>query len=207
MVLPIETDRTFLSVSDLFDRSIRLGKAYAGRVRDAIDDKLTDAERSVSKDELDRDPGDGADSFSRGNAYDNDPDALMRRAEERINAARRAADANLELAQAQQNARQTVPKPDVMPASKAAAPVAVTLPEDPNAADYKVLGLAPGSDYPAVQAAYEKLAARCDPRRFPDDSAEQKQAQTILNRVNDAYENLRKRLSPTESRFGKLELE
>ena len=187
------------------NRSLRLGKAYVGRVRDAIDDKLTDAERSVSKDELDRDPGDESDSSSRGNAYDNDPDALMRRAEERINAARRAADANLELARTQAEAARSEAKPDSLPVSK--SPVSATITEDPNAADYKILGLTPESDYPAVQAAYEKLAARCDPRRFPDGSGEQKQAQTILDRVNGAYENLRKRLSPTESRFGKLELE
>ncbi|MBC8141878.1 MAG: hypothetical protein H7Y38_10610 [Armatimonadetes bacterium] len=196
-------------MSDLFNRSLRLGKAYVGRVRDAIDDKLTDAERSVSKDELDADADGVADSVSRIDAYDNDPDALMRRAEERINAARRTADANLELARAQQ----AEIKPDVMPAAKpmgankfAPAPVAI-MPEDPNAADYKVLGLTPESDYPSVQAAYEKLVARCDPRRFADGSGEQAQAQVILDRVNGAYENLRKRLSPTESRFGKLELE
>lgn len=189
-------------MSDLLNRSFRLGKAYVGRVRDAIDDKLTDAERGVAKDELDRDPGDAPDSVSRGSAYDNDPDALMRRAEERINAARRAADANLELAYAERRAQA-----DVMPGSQAAKQPTATVPEDPNAVDYKVLGLTPDADYPQVQAAYEKLAARCDPRRFGDGSAEQKQAQVILDRVNGAYENLKKRLSPTESRFGKLELE
>ncbi len=194
-------------VSDIFNRSLRLGKAYVGRVRDAIDDKLTDAERSVSKDELDRDPGDGDDSFSRGNAYDNDPDALMRRAEERINAARRTADANLELARAQADTTNAETKPDVTLATRAAAPKIAVIPDDPNATDYKVLGLTAGSDYPSVQAAYEKLVARCDPRRFADGSGEQAQAQVILDRVNGAYENLRKQLSPTESRFGKLELE
>ena len=194
-------------MSDIFNRSFRLGKAYVDRVRDAIDDKLTDAEKGLAKDELDSDPGEGPSSFSRGNAYDNDPDALMRRAEERIAAVRRAADANLELAQAQAQARaNNTPKTESVPASKPATPT-VAVPEDPNAADYKILGLAPGSDFVAVQAAYEKLAARCDPRRFPTDSPEQNQAQSILDRVNTAYDNLRKRLSPTESRFGKLELE
>ena len=172
------------------------------RVRDAIDDKLTDAEKGVAKDELDRDPGDAPDSFSRGNAYDNDPDALMRRAEERIAAARRSADASLELARSRSEAANPARPTDVMPNTQAKQ----ILPEDPDAADFKVLGLEAGSDYPSVQAAYEKLAARCDPRRFPDGSGEQKQAELILARVNTAYENLRKRLSPTESRFAKLEL-
>jgi hypothetical protein len=191
-----------LTVSDIFNRSFRLGKAYIDRVRDAIDDKLTDAENNLAKDELDRSPGDP----DRDDVYDSSPDALMRRAEARIAAARRAADANLESARAQQSqsataipAMSTNGKTDVMPVTPPA--------EDPNAADYRVLALEPGSDFAAVQAAYEKLAARCDTRRFPDGSAEQKQAGAILERVNAAYENLRKVLSPTESRFGKLELE
>ncbi|MBC8136983.1 MAG: J domain-containing protein [Fibrella sp.] len=191
-------------MSDILNRSFRLGKAYVDRVRDAIDDKLTDAEKGVAKDELDRDPGDAPDSYSRGNAYDNDPDALMRRAEERIAAARRSADANLELARSRSEAANTtIRQPETTQGTR---PKQQVLPEDPDATDYKVLGLEAGSDYPSVQAAYEKLAARCDPRRFPDGSAEQKQAEVILARVNTAYENLRKRLSPTESRFAKLEL-
>lgn len=191
-------------VSDILNRSFRLGKAYVDKVRDAIDDKLTDAEKSVAKDELDRDPGDGPDSISRGNAYDNDPDALMRRAEERIAAARRSADASLELARSRSEAANAPARPsETTPTAQKPQTVA----EDPNASDYKILGLDAGSDYPSVQAAYEKLAARCDPRRFPDGSAEQKQAEVILARVNTAYENLSKRLSPTKSRFDKLELE
>jgi curved DNA-binding protein CbpA len=69
------------------------------------------------------------------------------------------------------------------------------------------MGVPVGSDLVTVQAAYEKLARRCDPRRFPDGSTEQKEAELILKRVNAAYEVLKKRLDPTESRFGKLELE
>ncbi len=185
-------------MSDILNRSFRLGKAYVDRVRDAIDDKLTDAEHGLAKDELDGDPGDAPGAT----AYGTDPDALMRRAEERIAAVRRTADSNLELARANSEAANTHPT-NVMPTAR---PVPV-VPEDPNMQDYKVLGLEAGSDYSTVQAAYEKLAARCDPRRFPVDSAEQKQAQAILDRVNIAYDNLRKNLSPTESRFGKLELE
>jgi hypothetical protein len=58
-----------------------------------------------------------------------------------------------------------------------------------------------------VQSEYEKLSRRCDPRRFPEGSDEQKQADLILGRVNASYEALRRRLDPTENRFGKLELE
>ncbi len=192
-------------MSDFIDRSLRLGKAYVNRVRDSIEDRLADAERNLAQDELDRSPGDDPASVSRGNAYDNDPDALMRRAEERIAAARRAAESNLELAQA--SAAGATPKTDVMP-NKTASPVSGTnTMEDANTADYRVLGVPVGSDFVTVQAAYEKLALRCDPRRFPDGSIEQKQAEVILARVNGAYESLRKRLDPTESRFGRLELE
>jgi hypothetical protein len=64
-----------------------------------------------------------------------------------------------------------------------------------------------GSDHGKVQSAFVKLARRCEPRRFPENSREQNDAQRILERVNVAFEALRKRLDPTENRFGKLELE
>jgi len=193
-------------VSDFLDRSLRLGKAYVNRVRDSIEDRLADAERNLAKDELDRSPSDEMASGGGGAAYSNDPDALMRRAEERIAAARRAAESNLELARA--NANGTTAPSYVKPTTATTKPTTTTTAtEDPNTADYRVLGIAVGSDFVAVQAAYEKLALRCDPRRFPDNSPEQKQAEVILARVNNAYENLRKVLDPTESRFGRLELE
>jgi len=44
------------------------------------------------------------------------------------------------------------------------------------------------------------------PKRFPEGSAEQAQARKILERVNQAYENIRKENNPTEDRFAKLEL-
>ncbi|RYE59960.1 MAG: hypothetical protein EOO82_03815, partial [Oxalobacteraceae bacterium] len=127
-------------MSDIFNRSFRLGKAYVDRVRDAIDDKLTDAENNLAKNELDSDPGDAP----RDDVYDSSPDALMRRAEARIAAARRAADINLENARAQ-NQTSARPQPastsaDVMPTTPQVKP------EDPSAADYRVLALEPGSD-------------------------------------------------------------
>ena len=192
-------------MSDILNRSIRLGKAYADRVRDNIEDRLTDAEKNMAKDELDHSAGDEPGTYSRGYSQDNDPDALMRRAEERIAAVRRTADANLELAQARASREASQPQPNVMPTIQNATTEQTS--NDPNAADYKLMGVAPGGDLLTVQAAYEKLTARCDPRRFPDGSAEQKQAEAILGRINIAYDNLRKRLDPTESRFGRLELE
>jgi hypothetical protein len=70
-----------------------------------------------------------------------------------------------------------------------------------------VLGIAPDAGWDDVLGAYEKITRRCDPRRFPDGSAEQKEAGRILERVNTAYDNLRKRLDPTESRFARLEFD
>ena len=161
------------------DRLFRLGKAYLNQVRDRIDTELS--EREAASRELAGDP--------KGASVDaTDPDGLMRRAQERIAAARREIDARHEL----------------QPAEPAAAGTAS---KDPNASDYRILGIPVGSDLASVQAAYEKLVARCDPRRFPDDSEEQKTAGEILKRVNEAYDALRRRLDPTENRFGKLELE
>ncbi|MBC8103793.1 MAG: J domain-containing protein, partial [Cytophagales bacterium] len=95
--------------------------------------------------------------------------------------------------------------PPALPRTVTVSPATVS--SDPNASDFRVLGVPVGSDLGTVQSAYEKLALRCDPRRFPDGSQEQKDAQRILERVNVAFESLRKRLDPTENRFGRLELE
>jgi len=77
---------------------------------------------------------------------------------------------------------------------------------DPNASDYRVLGVPVGSDLATVQVAYETLSRRCDPTRF-EGSEYKKDAEKILARINTAYDSLRRRLDPTENRFGKLELE
>jgi len=58
-----------------------------------------------------------------------------------------------------------------------------------------------------VLSEYNQLAARCDPRRFPEGSEEQHQAKVILERINGALDVLRLKLDPTNHRFGKLELE
>lgn len=72
---------------------------------------------------------------------------------------------------------------------------------------YKVLGLEDGADFAAVQSTYNKLAARCDPSRFPEGTEDRKMAEGIKNRVDSAYEALRDALDSTAGRFDKLELE
>jgi hypothetical protein len=165
------------------DRLFRLSKAYMNQVRDRIDAELSDRESAMRELDGGREPQRPAASGEPG-------DELMRRAEAKIAAARREADAR----------RETAP-------ASASAPVAATDATPAEASAYRILGVPVGADLSTVQAAYENLAARCDPRRFPDGSAEEKDAQMILGKVNTAYDTLRKRLDPTENRFGKLELE
>lgn len=73
-------------------------------------------------------------------------------------------------------------------------------------ADYKTLGIKPGSSLDEVEAAWKRLALRADPKRFPSGSEEEKKAAAILDSINRAYANIREELNPTEGRFGKLEL-
>lgn len=73
-------------------------------------------------------------------------------------------------------------------------------------ADYKMLGVSPGSDLAAVEDAWRKLASRADPKRFPAGSEEEKSAAKILDSINLAYKRIREELNPTEGRFGRLEL-
>jgi DnaJ-domain-containing protein 1 len=79
-------------------------------------------------------------------------------------------------------------------------------PVNPLTHHYKVLGVDEGSDFQTVQAAYSKLAARCSPDRFPDNSEEQKTVIEIRQRVDSSYNSLRDALDPTSGRFDKLEL-
>lgn len=185
------------------DRIYRISKAYLGQVRDRIDagidkidDRLAEAER-----ELNDDTYGGASLPIRDDAS---PEAMMRRAEARIAAARRELESRSDLTGVP--APVEVPLPPVAPTTSATAASNVS-PDDPNAIDFRLLGVPVGSDLATVTASYEKLARRCDPRRFPDGSPEQTEAAKILEKINASYEALRRRLDPTESRFGKLELE
>ena len=170
------------------ERIYKISKAYLGQVRDRIDAELAERELEASL------------RGANGPAQDDaSPDAMMRRAEERIAAMRREIDErNTAAGAAMQSGSGGV---------AVAAPPATAEDADPNIHDFRVLGVPMGSDFSTVQAAYEKLARRCDPRRFPDGSTEQKEAERILSRVNASYEALRKRLDPMRNRFDKLELE
>lgn len=169
-------------------RVYRIGKAYLNRVRDRIEELDAEAERELES-EADR-PLPSTPSGRPAPARDDTSvEAMMQRAEDRIRAARGEAGAREELGADRES-------------SHTAAPAAT----DANATHFRVLGVPVGSDWPTVQAAYEKLARRCDVRRFPEGSEEQNDAARILERVNVAYEALRKQLDPLDSRFDKLEL-
>jgi hypothetical protein len=97
--------------------------------------------------------------------------------------------------------RELTPTSESLPASPAPPPST-----DPVQTAYKILGLPPGADYPAVEATVDKLRRRCDPARFPAGSEEQAEAQTILAKVEEAHQLLRVSLNEGAGRFDKLEL-
>ena len=168
------------------DRIFQLGKAYANSAKERIEDAL--AER-----ELDASLGGGRlDGES-------DADALLRRAQEKINASRARARGELDPAS-------RVTEPSVSAAAVSVTPVAAGPWTQEERTAFQTLGIAPTEDLSKVQATYQQLAGRADSRRFPDGSMEQQAAAQILERINSAYDTVRRKLDPTENRFGKLEL-
>jgi len=78
---------------------------------------------------------------------------------------------------------------------------------DPLDAHYRLLGVEPGTEFAEVQNAYNKLAARCDPARFPAHSTEAQEAERIRKRLEDSYKVLRDALDSTARRFDLLEFD
>ena len=167
------------------DRLFNLGKAYANSARERIEDAL--AEREL-------------DAATSGGRLDgeSEADALLRRAQEKINASRARARGELDGA----STVDVSVSPIVAPVNTAAT--GSWTPEERTA--FQTLGIAPTEDLSKVQATYQQLAGRADSRRFPDGSMEQQAAAQILERINNAYDTVRRKLDPTENRFGKLEL-
>lgn len=167
------------------DRLFNLGKAYANSARERIEDAL--AEREL-------------DAATSGGRLDgeSEADALLRRAQEKINASRARARGELDGT----STADIGVSPSVAPVSTAVT--GSWTPEERTA--FQTLGIAPTEDLSKVQATYQQLAGRADSRRFPDGSMEQQAAAQILERINNAYDTVRRKLDPTENRFGKLEL-
>lgn len=80
-------------------------------------------------------------------------------------------------------------------------------PVDPLAYHYRLLGLEPGADFTAVQAAYNRLAARSDPSRFLAGSQEERDASAIRQRLETSFKALRDALDTTVRRFDLLEFD
>lgn len=93
------------------------------------------------------------------------------------------------------------------PAPSGASTSAMPSFADPLAYHYKLLSVEPGADFTEVQAAYNRLAARCDPSRFPAGSEEERQAQEIRARLEASFKALREALDPTARRFDLLEFD
>jgi len=74
------------------------------------------------------------------------------------------------------------------------------------ARDYRLLGVTPGAELNAVEAAWRNLASRADPKRFPSGSEDERRAAELLKSINSAYARIREAVNPTEGRFGQLEL-
>src|SRR5579871_398911 len=92
------------------------------------------------------------------------------------------------------------------PASVSPGPAAPAA-ADPLAYHYRCLGVEAGSDFTIVQTAYNRLAARCDPGRFPAGSEEERQAQDLRTRLETSFKALRDALDTTARRFDLLELD
>jgi hypothetical protein len=122
------------------------------------------------------------DDVQAGLASSDDP---MARAQARIAAARATTDARHAVSPASTNAEQA---------------------GDPLQTAYKIVGVAPGSDYLTVRTAVNSLRDRCAPSRFPDGSPEQSSARTILKKVEEAHQVLQNALDPGAGRFDKLEI-
>ncbi|HLH79140.1 MAG TPA: hypothetical protein VKV29_02520 [Chthonomonas sp.] len=90
------------------------------------------------------------------------------------------------------------------PPQKAASPAPET---DPLYYHYRLLGLQPGADLTAVQAAYKRYAERANPARFPPGSPEEAVARDLRRKLDLSYKTLCEALDPTLRRFELLEFD
>lgn len=86
------------------------------------------------------------------------------------------------------------------------APVELS-PEDELKLARQILGVSETATFAEISKAYERLAKRSDPKRFPEGSEVQAQAEQIHRRVSIAYNKLAATFPATEKRFQGLEIE
>lgn len=78
---------------------------------------------------------------------------------------------------------------------------------DPKARARQLLGVGPEADFNEIRKAFDRLNERSDPSKFPPGSEEAKQAASIQQRINWAYQVLTENVDVTEKRFKSLEIE
>lgn len=71
----------------------------------------------------------------------------------------------------------------------------------------KILGAEPGESFGAIKRRYDRLFERSDPARFAKGSDEARQAANIRTRVSAAFLVLQEAASPSDRRFGSLEID
>jgi hypothetical protein len=76
---------------------------------------------------------------------------------------------------------------------------------DPLAVSYELLGVSPGIDLAALDAAYEQRLAELRLDAYPPGSPQRQVSEGRRQAVEAAYEKLRDVLNPTETRFEKIE--
>lgn len=79
--------------------------------------------------------------------------------------------------------------------------------EDARAHARKLLGLEEGATFEDIRKAFDRLNQRSDPAKYPNGSAEQKQAAEIQTRIHWAYTQLTDGVDNIEKRFRSLEIE
>lgn len=79
-------------------------------------------------------------------------------------------------------------------------------PEDREEHARKLLGVTKDATFDDIRKTFERLSKRSDPKNFPDNSEEAKQAADIQKKVNWAFLVLTEKMDATEKRFKSLEI-
>lgn len=79
--------------------------------------------------------------------------------------------------------------------------------EDARAHARRLLGLEDGATFEEIRKVFDRLNQRSDPSKFPNGSAEQKQAAEIQTRIHWAYAQLTDGVDNIDKRFRSLEIQ
>jgi hypothetical protein len=132
---------------------------------------------------------------------------LEERADEAVRA-QEAADAYAELAAHLRAARAKADQAAAAaaaPGTSPAPPGAARGGRDPFAVSYELLGVKPGVDLDALEAAYQARLAELPLEKYAEGTPQRQAVQSRRDAVEAAYEKLRDVLNPTETRFEKIE--